>query len=315
MPGIDDTLKGTTGLLNEAIGYAVSTLSQAREFDLVKYTAYRNPVDGYPYWLKTSEVQKIQGSLHNRAIQENTQDHSNNRNTIILTTMEQIKGFDVVDPSVAYFITVAMDDPAIVDGGPLVIGFNSADSYYQEAGAFHYMGEAVYPNFRQFIVDSPTGWLASLIPSNSLPILLDQIADYGVAVYASWAVPANISTPYISVDIPASKTINSAPIYDYAGSNKFINQFKIDDVELITYNMGAVNTQALVSHIYDVSQRPALFGITKIPQVHEVPAVQSEYGIRADKKSVKMSISYWLSNSSTVVRKTITQANFTMEVS
>lgn len=310
---LDDVID-SPGLLHEAIETAVGTLSQNREFDLVTYTKYTNTADGFVYWLKTATVQKIRGSLHNRAVQENEQDHTNSRNTIVLTTSDQIKGFDEPNPQTAYFITIALDDPAIVDGGPMVIGFNSADNYYQEAGAYHYMGQAVFPNFRRFIIDDPLTFLASIIPVNSLPILLDQIADYGVATYAAWAVPANLTTPYISVAIQTSKTINSLPVYDYSGSNKFINQFKIDDVELVAYNMGAASTQELISHIFDVSQRPALFGITKIPQVQDVPAVQSEYGIRADKKSVKMSVSYWLSTASSVVRKTITQANFSLEV-
>jgi hypothetical protein len=310
---LDDVID-SPGLISEAIGATIGTLSQNREFDLVTYTKYTNTADGFVYWLKTATVQKIRGSLHNRAVQENEQDHTNSRNTIILTTQDQIKGFDETNPQSAYFITVALDDPAIVDGGPMVIGFNSADNYYQEAGAYHYMGQAVFPNFRRFIIDDPLTFLASIIPTNSLPILLTQIAASGVATYAAWAVPPNLTTPYVSVAIQTSQTINSVPFYDSSLTTKFINQFRIDEIELVAYNMGAANMQELISHIYDASMRPGLYGITKLPQVQDVPAVQSEYGIRADKKSVKMSVSYWLSTASTVVRKTITQANFSLEV-
>lgn len=312
--GIDSEIASGGGFLKDVIETGWATLAQAREFDLVKYNAFRNPADGYLYWLKTDEVQKITGSLHNRAIQENTQDHTNNRNTIILTTSDQIKGFDVADPTTALFISIQIDDPSIVDGGPMIIGFNSSDAFYEQAGTYHYMGEAVFPNFRQFIVDDPVDWAANIVPANSLPIMIDQLGDYGVPVYAAWAVPANIQGAYISVNIDNSRTMHMMPLYDSAQGVNYANQFKADDIELVAYNMRAANIQGLVTHIFDSSMRPAKFGLMSIPQVNDIPAVQSEYGIRADKKSVKMSINYWLSTSTELVRKTITQANFTMEI-
>ena len=306
------------GILSAQIDAAVGLLSQGRTFDLVTYSKFTNPVDGYVYWLKTDTVEKVAGSLHNSANQDQTADETINRNTIVFTTMERIKAFDSIDPDEIRVISVALDDPALVDTGPLLIGFNIANNFYQQAGAYHYIGQAVYPQFRTFFIDDPEEWGASLVPANSLPILLDQLADYGIPVYAAYAVPPNVQGPYLSIDIQQSTTLQAMPgFYEEitkTGTIWHVESFRRDMVELIAYNIKSADVQGLVAHIYDASARPALFGLMSAPQVSDLAAVQSEYGIRADKKSVKMDVSYWLSASVESVRKTITQANFTMEI-
>lgn len=306
------------GLLTAQIDAATATISQGRQFSLVKYTKYTNPADGYVYWLNSGESELVAGSLHNSANQDQQQDETINRNGIIFTTMKPIKSFDAIAPDEMHVLSVTLDDPALVDSGPLLIGFNIANNYHEQSGAYHYVGQAVYPQFRQFFIDDVDDFAASLLATNSLPIILALGNYIDVPLYAAYAVPPNLETAYISVDIQASQSLQAVPAYyetaTQSGTSYYVDQFKRDQIELIAYNVTQATAQKLVYQICALSDRLGTYGLANIPSWSEVDRVQSEYGLRANKKGLRMSINYWLSTAQTQLQKTITEATYSLEV-
>jgi hypothetical protein len=166
------------------------------------------------------------------------------------------------------------DDPISTEG-PVRFAFSRRQNFYQQAGKYHYVGDAVYPFMETQIIDDPVQFdTLNVVVSNSLPIWLafDQMnppfpfpARQQIPMYPSFLVPDDIAPPYAAVHIvpDSTRAIAGAPQYDQFHSQY---QFVQERVEVTFYGLRNFNVLDFTSYVqWMAEQENAPFGIMNIP--------------------------------------------------
>ncbi len=292
MPTIEES-RGHQSQLNAALVDGVNSLSQDQQITFTKYTRQVLPLDGFIFWFKTAPTLTVKGSLHYSTDTNQREDETISINHIIFTATAEVEDLSSVAPGVLW----------IGEFEGRRFSFSSIVGFYEQAGLYHYRGEAIYPAMETQIVDSAADLdLSNVVVSNSLPIWLTL--DDIMPVYPSFLIPDNIAPPYAAIHIePAgTRAIQSAPHFDL---NLTHMQLVRDLVKVTIY--GARNTEALdfQDYVFRYSLSTDNIGVMNMPVIRDEKRTQNEISVIAMKKSIEFDISYYQARVNDVSRQRI----------
>lgn len=266
------------GVLNTGL----RVIDQNQSVEFVAYTRYTLPYDGYVFWVKDPNIAPIQvdGSLHYQTDQKQELDKTIGYHNVIFTTQTQVSDFDTLQPNQMW----------LGKYDAFEFGFSSHANRYEQAGLWHYIGQAVYPEMRTQIIESYSDLPDGPIVSNSLPLFI-ALNDYA-QVYPSWLVPENLTPPYIVCDINPEDTEQLQPIAHVNSLGTW--QLCKDKVRLIIYGMTNQDVQNYLQYLLNSSLDDSKgFGILKMGAVvRDGKHIQSEMNVLAEQKFVELEVSY-----------------------
>jgi hypothetical protein len=339
MPTIGEILGTNQSSMHGTLGAGVTQLSGGQVVTFTRYVRVVLPIDGFAFWVKAdlltpsallngarlgrvrldaspgiaSPANQLQaaGSLHFHS--ENVQDEENTYwvNRVIFTTDSPVEtGFVVAGEDELYIgeFTVRQD-PAQV----LKFAFARQDGWYDEAGYWHYKGEAVYPFMASQVIDSLQGLSMRQVVSNSLPLwmsLNDYTPFYGfgnnVPLYPSSLVLSNIKPPYGSIHVDQrTQAIGAAP---YLHKNSSHEQLCQDRVRITLYGLRNDQAMDFADCVNQYSEDYNYLGLMSSPVIQDVQRGQNELNTLAIKKVIEYEVSYLQSSARNVARQIIGRA-------
>lgn len=300
----------------------VEAISLWQTITFTKYTKLVLPLDGFVFWVNAGIVnnqsstfnagqfnsfdfnqgptialapttQTVKGSLHYDTTANQEEDENLEINAVRFTAESEIQAFNQIAPDEMWLGTI----------DNIRFAFTSRSTFYRQAGLWHYIGDAVYPDMETQIIDSPNQINASqAIVSNSLPLWLvfngfdPQPWDYltpGIPLYPSFLSPENLRPPFATVHIDPDTTeaLQAAPFL-----GKRLSHYQLCK-EKVRITFWGCNNQAVLQFIdfvnnYSVNN-PGSFGILNMPVPKDQKRTQAELGTIAQKKTVDFSISYY----------------------
>ena len=287
-----------TSSMQSELNAGLNTVSGNQEITFYKYTRAVLPVDGYVFWVKDLITPPliVQGSLHYSTDQQQRTDETIGINKVIFTTQQEVEDFNVIAENSTYIGQIDL----------IRFAFTSRGNKYQNAGTYHYRGDAIYPAMYSQIIDNPSVPLdlGSAIATNSMPIWLSLNSK--MPIYPENLVPSNILPPYAAIEIKDTKSLQSAP---YIEKNSSHDQLLTEKVKVIMY--GLRNDQALdyQDYILNYSLNYGQIGIQNMPIIVDEKRGQSELGIIAQKKSIEFEINYYQSRALAIAQQLILTAN------
>ena len=313
MSGVFQNSAPINSQLNATLAAGLDVLSASAKLTFTKYVKKILPLDGYVFWLKGEQIQ-VSGSLHYATYRDMREDETLAINRVIFTTTHPIQELNEVNDQLLWV--------GSYDG--IRFSFSRRENFYEQAGLYHYAGDAVYPALESQLVDNLYGLTQqTLIVSDSLPAWLNiqsyspiwlGIRNPAIPLYPSYLVPTNIAPPYGSVHIEPAKTfaIQASP---YLNKTMSHYQLSTDHVRITLY--GTTNDQAL--NFVDVVNQYTLdtdaFGIMNMPIVRDEKRIQTELQSIAMKKTIEYDVSYYQSSIRDIARQLIERAIVTYTVS
>lgn len=298
---------------------ALTVLALDQTLTFTQYTRKVLPLDGYVFWLRTTST-TVRGSLHTTMTKRQLEDETATINRVVLSTATQVQTFN----------DIGSDTIWVGSWDGIRFAFTVADSVYEAANLWHYVGEAVYPALSNMLVDTGAQLSdADLIVSNSLPAWL-SLKTYapvwllpdnpGVELYPSFLVPDNIRPPYGVVHIDGRDTIGlqatpyllahtftpGVPFGSFRGADHY--QLVKDRVRITLY--GLTNERALdfLDLVYSYSLDTDAFGIMSVTPMRDEKRTQAELGILAMKKTFECEVSYYQARINDVARQLLLHA-------
>jgi hypothetical protein len=271
----------------------------------ITFTLYKRmvlPLDGFLFWVNYSLVtpeaddppatQNIKGALHYSVEVEQEEATTVSVNTIVFTSLTACDIFNQINPPFLY----------LADYQGIRFAFSSQGKYFQQADLWHYLGVAVTSGIESQIVDTidALNTLANqLIVTNSLPIWL-SMANYmpnyqgGFTcpiknMFPSYLVPENEPTPYASVHIDETKSLQAFP---YLDKTNMSYQLASDLVRITTYGIGNNDIIKFLNFVVQYSQDESLIGIMNMPSIVDEKEHQAEIQAIAQKKTIEFKVSY-----------------------
>ena len=300
---------GARGPLASPIADGVKTLSQNQTITFTKYVKMILPLDGFVFWVKADLLSAsailnaaglntvtpnqpqavvtaantitVQGSLHYATEQRQDETAGYAVNRIVFTALSEIQDMNAVNPSCMYIGTFQGQRFA----------FSSRASFYTQAGAHHYRGDAIYPLMGSQIIDAIDGFAgASLVVSNSLPIWLG-LSKY-CPMYPSFLTADNVAPPFASVYIPpdATRVLQALPYISQNGSHY---QLCADRAKITFYGL---RNDAIMDWLdytlayigYDGQP----MGLMSVSPPRDEKRTQAELSVIAMKKAIEFEVSY-----------------------
>lgn len=313
MPSIAESLNNQNQL-QETLQAGVRTISQDQQITFTIYSRQTLSPDDFVFYVNTGVTSVAKGSLHITVDRQQGEDETVDVNRVVFTSLTQVDVFDQIAP------------------GNLLIGvfngerfaFRSQGPFYQQAGLYHYVGDAVYPALASQLVNSSADLPSGPIVSNSLPIWLTQttVGTQTVSVYPSFLVPANVVPPYVVAHVEPDLTeVPSFPIYAWPGTtvpnsgnsplhNLPSVQLTLDRVRLTLY--GFTNAMAIqyLASLIDYSLNTDNFGFRNSPAIKDQKRTQTELTVIAMKKTIDIEAWYFQSTSDAIARRLILSAGF-----
>lgn len=320
-----DEVTGAPSQMGQALsaGLDVIDLNQT-----VTFTAYRRvvlPADGFVFWVKAdmlspsalpnttalnrftpnqarvqvapAETFVAQGSLHQTTVNKQGEDDSGATNRMVFTSKSQVEHLNDINPDVLYMARV----------GELRFTFSTSNMRYQQAGLWHYSGDAVYPAFMSQVIEYPEQLNSlDIVVSNSLPIWLTF--NQAFPVYPSYLVPDNVRPPYAAVQIGDDSThaMTSGATHDRNGSRW---QLVRDTVRVTTYG---VRNYAILDWLDSITSytlaNPDVMGVMNTPVVRDAKRGQVEISALAQKKVITFEVNYYQARIRELSRQLITSA-------
>lgn len=245
------------------------------------------------------------GSLHWTTVAQQQEDNSGAADTAIFTALEEVNDLDEVAPNEMYVAT----------RGERRYAFSASSMRYEQAGLWHYRGQALNPQTSTQVVDDPAQLRPSqAVVSNSLPVWLAMAHGAGLPFFPSFAVPPNLAPPYVAVHIPPEETEALQPL-PLIGPDGEHDQLCRDNVRLTLY--GLRSDQALDLQDYVVAQMSddgAALGMTDFPVVRDQKTRQVEMQVLAQHKTMTLGVSYYQSRARDAARGLILQAAMAITV-
>lgn len=307
-------------------------LSEDQTVQFTLYLRHVLPLDGYVFWLGTGKALPVRGSFHVSADKLQREDETIAINRVVMTTGEEVQGFNAIGPDQLWVGEIAGVRFAFSRSGPR----------FKVAGLYHYNGEALYPALGNILV--PLGSQlpdTTLVVSNSLPLWL-ALRTYTpvwllppnplITLYPSFAIPDNLAPPYGSVHIEPDGTHAVQPTPHLGPTRPVGNaaygipfgttpdsthwQLVADRVRITLY--GTTNQQAM--DFLDLVNRYSFdqdtMGIMRCESAaRDDKRTQSELGILAMKKTITYEVSYYQSRVDTIARQLVEHASATVSVS
>ena len=318
------------------LNLGVGTISANQQIVFTKYIRVVLPLDGFVFWVKAELVSAsslinasslnsyvinrprqfaepanaaneiiANGSLHyaSNAMQE--PDASYTSNQVIFTSETEVKDFNAVSPTVLYIGTWQ----------GVRFSFSQRRSFYQQAGLYHYVGNAIYATMATQIIDTIAGFdTRNVIVSNSLPLWLgmNQLtpvypypASQDLTLYPAELVPTNLKPPYGAVTIRDTQAIQAMPYQDAVSSQW---QLVSETVEITMYGYRNFNALDFVAYVMNLSVATPndIFGIMNFPVIEDLKHPQVEMQVIAQAKRVVFEINYYQQRMRNFARQVIT---------
>jgi hypothetical protein len=312
----------------------LEVLDANAELIFTRYLRVVLPADGFVFWVRAdqlspsglynaaafntaafnqlvntttpSQTAAIKGSLHHSTTNTQDEDTSFSIQRMVFTSEEPVNELNAVAPGELW----------IADWNNLKFCFSKRDAYYEQAGLFHYSGDAVYASMASQIVDFPRLLPQDQVVSNSLPIWLTLNTDaFGNAlfpVYPSYLIPDNTMPPYAAVHIGEddTSTLTAAP-WQMADGSRW--QLAKDRVRVTLY--GVRNNQVMdwLDGVMAFSiNNPNVMGLMQVPVPRDAKKGQTEMNVIAQKKIVEFDVSYYQQRIQALTAKYIEAAFITL---
>lgn len=295
MPSIDESLPHQSQL-NAGLVEGVNTLSQNQTVVFTQYVREVLPLDGFIFWFNTATTLEIPGSLHWSTDSNQREDETITVNHVVFTALAKVVDFDEIAPSTLW----------IGNFGEMRFSFSSQASFYEQAGLYHYTGDAIYPAMESQIIDNAAQLdLANVVTSNSLPLWLTLNAL--MPVYPSFLIPDNIVPPYAAVHIlpESTRALQAAPSFDVHLTHM---QLVTERVRVTIYGSRNNNALDFQDYVFQYSLNTDNMGIMNMPVIRDEKRIQNEISVVAMKKSIEFDISYYQSRVNAVSRQLILAA-------
>lgn len=336
MPTVAEAAAAKTQLAGD-IAAGVNTLSLNQTITFTKYVKLVLPLDGFVFWVKADLLSpsallnagllnrfapneprtivtpaptvSVQGSLHYSTVKQQNEDETAGVNQVVFTALAPIQDFNQIGPDVIFIGTFQK----------IRFAFSQRQPFYAQADTYHYVGTAILPAMESQIIDAVDGFNSrELVVSNSLPIWLSlnsyappypgfQIANMGLRLYPSFALPDNIAPPYGAVHIPpeATEALQSAPLLGPTYSH---SQLVRDTVKITLYGVRNGEALTVVDTVNQFSLDTDAIGVMNMPTVRDEKRTQAELAILAMKKTVTFEVSYYQTTARNMARQLITKA-------
>lgn len=297
--------------LNPTLGQGVAVVSGEQTVPFVQYVRYVLPLDGYVFWLRAQQTM-IAGSLHVSAFEQQSEDESLAVNRVTFTTSTPVDCLNEIAPNTMW----------VGDWSGLRFAFSSRGPYYENAGLYHYAGEAVYPAMESQLVDVGAQLPRdTLVVSNSLPAWL-AIQRYtpiwltpknpDVTLYPSFAVPNNLRPPYGSVHIDPAGTqaLQATPLL---GARSTHSQLTQDRVRVTLYGLTNAEAMDWFDTVNRFSEDTNTLGMMSNPVARDGKRGQVGLNILAMQKFFDFDVSYFQSSMRDVARQLIESATVAVQ--
>lgn len=296
----------------------IDALTKNQTIDFQRYTRAVLPLDGYVFWIKDANtpVNSVDGAFHYSVVQQQNDDETIGKNSVVFTTQAQIQGFNNASDSQVWI--------ASFEG--IRFAFNGRKSLSAQAGTYHYYGEAINPVMASQIIEYPNYFsgfinqslfnnsqyntptlgalnLGDVIATNSLPIWIGLKA--AVQIYPAMLVPSNLTTPYGAVDITNTTAMQSTARYDALG-NRW--QMMRETAKITFYGLRNNEVLDFLDFVLKYVLNYDAIGITNIPVPVDEKRGQSELGILAQKKSIEFEVCYYQARMAIAAQQQILQA-------
>jgi hypothetical protein len=283
---------GTQSQLNATLEAGENTLSTNQAVTFTQYVRKVLPTDGWIFWLNTGQSITVEGSLHYATHLHQREDETIGISRVTFTAESPVQDFSAVAPDTIYIATL----------GEIRFAFSDQANFYQQAGLYHYSGDAVYPAMESQIVDTLADLnLTDQVISNSLPVwlALSGAAVFGLTppafpIYPSFLVPQNAAPPYASIHIGESDTeaVQGAPWFDFEQTHW---QLVKDRVKVVLYGVRNADALDFQDFVFQYSINSGIIGIMNVPVIRDEKRTQTELGILAQKKRIEFEVNYYQS--------------------
>ena len=278
---ISESLGADNGFLNPTLTEGLRLIDQDATLVFTRYLQFILPLDGFIYWLKMPETHTVKGSLHYSTNSMQESDEVFDQNAVVFTSETNIDDFNVIGADSLWM--------GMYDGIRFAVSTRS--SFYEEAGLYHYAGDALYPALETQLIDNPESFdYGSVVVSNSMPIWLSLGAD--IPIYPAYLSVQNKEPLYATVEVLTDKqeALQLSPWYDIHGKHW---QLVTERVKFIIY--GARNQAAIEFHdfVLNAAAIGKTFGIMGTPIMRDEIRTQPEITAIAMKKAFEITINYY----------------------
>ena len=171
MPSVQESFDQTVAPMTGVLDAGLDSLDLDQVVTFVQYQRVVLPLDGFVFWLNTGLTQSFMGSLHYSTNLQQDLDETAAINSVLFSAKEPVRDLEEVAPDQLW---VATKDS-------LRFAFARRAPFYEQAGIYHYTGEAVNPSMQTQLVDDPAAFDdVSPVVSNSLPFWLALVPPYTV---------------------------------------------------------------------------------------------------------------------------------------
>lgn len=310
MPSVSESL-GKQNPLKASLDAGIENTSQHQFITFKKYVKFVLPLDGFIFWIRadlvtdptpSAKVIKVKGSLHYATENTQAEDDSIAVNHVVFTAESEIQDFNEISAQVIY----------IASFQSIRFAFSRRKSFYQQAGIYHYGGDAIYPVMATQIIDD----LADLdehdlIVSNSLPIWLGL--NRFMPMYPSFLMPDNIEPKYAAVHIApeATEAIGATTLITRNSSSY---QLVKDKVQITMYGLNNNEAIDFLNYVFQYSVDYDTIGVMNMPTIRDAKRTQAELNIIAQKKTVEFEVSYYQERVTDVARQLILHATMSFQI-
>jgi hypothetical protein len=289
--------------IKQVIEEGLEVLSGGQEIVFQKYTRAVLPLDGYVFFVRDTATpsMSVAGSLHYDTDQQQRADETIGINKVVFTTQNEVQDFNTISVNSVWI--------GAIDG--IRFAFTARGRKYQQAGTYHYRGDAIYPAMYTQIIDNPGTpvSLGNLIATNSMPIWL-ALNQY-MTLYPAFLVQSNIHPPYASVEISDTKPLQSAPMIDSLSGS---HQLMTEKVKIVMNGLRNNDAIDFLNYVFQYTLDTESFGIQNMPGIVDEKRGQSELGILAQKKTIEFEVNYYQTRVQAVARQLILNAGFTLSI-
>lgn len=307
MPTLDE-LQGASGSLHDALAAGIADISQQTTVEFTIYQKVVLPLDGFVFWLRTGSFEQA-GAIHFMAERQQDETETRTRNTVIFTTQELVQPLDTENTQ-----TLAVGEIA---GQRYAFGRHGW--YFPQAGVFHYQGDGVPAAMALQLVDEPSQIPTDPIVSDSLPAWL-QLVSYDpvwvswpvdrnphITLYPSYLVPDNLTPPYGSVHIEASR-IDAMQSMPWLSSTYSHYQLTRESVRVTLYGCNNNTAADFLDLVEQYTLDTDAFGIMNMPTIRDGKRPWPEGMVIAQLKYIDFDVSYVQTRVNDIARQLITDA-------
>lgn len=311
---IDETV-GNQGQMSQALAAGLQTidLNQTVTFDLYKRIVL--PVDGFVFWARASLLApgsvdpsfsltiEAQGSLHHTTTNRQDPEESFSVHRMVFTTTQPINNLGEISPDYLYLAQTDNEQ----------YSFSTRSGWYQQAGLYHYSGDAVYSSLASQIIDDPDQLGQLQVVSNSLPVWLTLGQLF--PIYPSYLVPDNLEPPYavVHIDEESTNPFQAGPYFDAQG-----NRWQLTHDHVLVTTFGIRNDMILdwIDSVQSYAlKNPGVIGVMNSPIPKDAKRGQVEIGAIAQKKAIVFEVDYYQSRMNSISQQLITSAFLTISLS